>query len=337
MLTLAAAKKRNFLIFCICLCKINSPAFAQYTYKPDIFFSKSKMVKDTSVRNIIYPYNKKRVKLVVLANVAGFGGMLVGLNAAWYSKYPKSGFHFFNDYAEWLQVDKAGHIFSAYNGSRASMELWRWAGLSREKRIWIGGLSGVAYETVIETLDGFSSEYGFSITDYVANLMGSALFVAQELKWDEQKLKLKFSFHKQKYGEPDLDNRANTIFGKTEIERFLKDYNAQTYWLSGNIQSFFPKSNLPVWLSLAVGYGAQGMFGARSNVAADRTTGAIIFDRPDINRYRQWYISPDIDFTKIQTNKKGLKVLFFLLSTIKFPAPALEFSRGKLEGHWLVF
>ncbi len=310
--------------------------YAQYNYKQHIFLNKLQDFKDTSEQHNFYPYNKKRVQLVTLANITGFGSILIGLNSTWYSQYPRSGFHFFNDFAEWKQVDKAGHAFSAYSSSRASMELWRWAGLSRNQRIWIGGLSGIGYESIIETLDGFSSEYGFSVTDYAANIIGSGMFIAQELAWDDQRIKLKFSFHKKNYGEADLNARADKLYGKTEIERFIKDYNAQTYWLSANIHSFFPESKLPRWLSLSVGYGAEGMFGARSNIAVDKT-GAVIFDRSDIKRYRQWYLAPDIDLTKIKTNKKSLKIIFFVLSTLKFPTPALEYSNGGLKGHWFVF
>ncbi|HVZ98283.1 MAG TPA: hypothetical protein VG847_15475, partial [Chitinophagaceae bacterium] len=57
---------------------------------------------DTFTEHTIYPYNKKRVRLVTAANILGYGGALVGLNAEWYAHYPRSGFHFFNDDAEWL-------------------------------------------------------------------------------------------------------------------------------------------------------------------------------------------------------------------------------------------
>ena len=99
---------------------------------------------------------------------------------------------------------------------------------------------------------------------------------------------------------------------------------------------FFPKTKLPGWFSLAVGYGAEGMFGARSNIAVDKT-GAVVFDRSDMKRYRQWYLAPDIDLTKIKTNKKGLRFLFTVLSAFKFPAPSLEFSNGNIKGHWIHF
>ena len=50
--------------------------------------------------------------------------------------------HSFNDIGEWKQIDKIGYAYSAYAESKASMELWRWTGIDRKKRIWIGGMSG---------------------------------------------------------------------------------------------------------------------------------------------------------------------------------------------------
>ncbi|MEJ7675302.1 MAG: hypothetical protein WKF59_22000 [Chitinophagaceae bacterium] len=67
------------------------------------------------------------------ANITGYAGILIGLNSAWYSQYPRSNFHFFNDNAEWLQMDKVGHIYGAYIESRSSNELWRQTGIDRKK------------------------------------------------------------------------------------------------------------------------------------------------------------------------------------------------------------
>jgi len=279
---------------------------------------------------------KSRTRLVAIGNVVSYGSILIGLNAEWYANYPRSSFHFFNDNNEWLQVDKVGHMYSAYSESVGSMELWRWAGISRKKRIWYGGLTGVAYQSIIEVLDGFSAEWGFSWGDFTANILGSGALISQELAWDDQRIKLKFSFHRNNYGDPQLEARANAIYGNSEWQRFLKDYNAQTYWASANLKSFFPESNLPAWLSVAVGYGADGMFGATSNIAHD-SSGNITFDRSDIKRYRQWYLSPDFDFKKIRTRRKGLKLLFTVLSAFKFPAPSLEFSNGSFKLHAVTF
>ena len=59
----------------------------------------------------------------------------------------------------------------------------------------------------------------------------------------------------------------------------LKDYNGQTYWLSANLKSFFPGSNIPPWLNVAIGYGADGMFGGFENKWIDEDTVACRQDR----------------------------------------------------------
>lgn len=277
-----------------------------------------------------------RVKLVTAGNILGYSGILYGLSKEWYANYPKSKFHSFNDNSEWLQIDKVGHMYGAYIESRASMELWRWTGIGRKQRIWIGGLSGAVYQTVIEVLDGHSAEWGWSWGDFSANVFGSGVLIAQELAWDDQRIKIKFSFHKNDYKDAGLNKRADDIYGKTLAERFIKDYNAQTYWASANVKSFFPKTKLPGWFSIAVGYGGGGMFGANENYAKD-SSGVITFDRRDIKRYRQWYLAPDIDLTKIKTNKKGLKFLLTVLSAFKFPLPSIEFSNGSFKLNAITF
>ncbi len=301
-----------------------------------LFFGFKLLVLGQPVADSSTTPQRKKINKVVLLNAAVYGGSMTGLYAAWYKDYPQSNLHTFDDWDEWQQMDKIGHLYSAYTMSRFSMEMWRNTGISRNKRIWLGGLSGAAYQTIIEVLDGYSAQWGWSWGDVGGNILGSALFVGQELAWDDQRIQLKTSFHKKKYADELLDNRANQIFGKSLAERCLKDYNAQTYWLSANIHAFFPQSNIPKWISVAVGTGAEGMFGARSNIAKD-AQGNIVFNRSDISRYRQWYLAPDIDFTKIKTNRKGLKLAFFVLNALKFPTPAIELSNSKVKMRWICF
>ena len=280
---------------------------------------------------------KKRTRLVIAGNIVGYGSAMIGLYSAWYKDYPQSGFHTFNDWHEWKQVDKVGHLYSAYVESRGSMELWRWTGIDRKKRIWIGGMSGAFYQTVIETLDGFSEQWGWSWADFGANILGSGILVAQELAWNDQRIKLKFSFHKKNYNDQQLQQRTESLFGRSDAERFLKDYNGQTYWASANIRSFFPKSNIPPWLGISLGYGAEGLFGGTENIAKDEN-GNIIFERTDVPRRRQWYIAPDIDLSKIKTKSKALNLFLTFLSAFKFPAPALELNpHGKAKLYFLYF
>ncbi len=269
----------------------------------------------------------KRVKIVAAANIVVYSASMAALYSAWYKDYPQSNFHTFNDFGEWQQIDKIGHAYSAYTVGKLSMEFWRWTGIERKKRIWIGGMSGAFYQTVIEVLDGFSDQWGWSWGDFGANMIGSGMLVAQELAWDEQRIQFKFSFHRKNYNDPSLDQRSDEIFGKSISERALKDYNGQTYWLSTNIRSFFPKSKWPAWLQVSIGTGGEGMFGATENIGKDNN-GNVYFNRTDIKRYRQWYLAPDIDLTKIKTKHKGIKAALTILNIVKFPMPALEYSNG---------
>ena len=291
---------------------------------------------DQRINGLTQKQITNRTKIIAGTNIIGYSAAMVGLYSAWYKNYPQTNFHSFNDFGEWKQIDKIGHVYSAYAESKASMELWRWTGIDRKKRIWIGGMSGAFYQTVIEVLDGFSAEWGWSWSDFGANILGSGMLVAQELAWDEQRIQLKFSFHRKSYNDASLNQRSNKLFGKSTAERFLKDYNGQTYWLSVNLRSFFPESRIPAWLNVSIGTGAEGMFGANENIGKD-DNGNINFYRPDVKRYRQWYLAPDIDLTKIKTNKKGLKLVFTLLNVVKFPMPALEYSNGKFRFNAIAF
>jgi hypothetical protein len=280
--------------------------------------------------NLAHSVRNKRSWIVGGSHMALYGGSLAILNQAWYADYPRSEFHTFNDWDEWLQVDKVGHAWSAYQLSRASAATWRWAGLPYKKQVWLGGMSGFAFQTVIEVLDGFSEEWGWSWGDFGANLVGSGLFIGQELGWKEQRIAFKFSFHQMNYDDELLNQRSDELFGATLPQRMLKDYNGQTYWLSANLKAFMPNTKIPRWLNIAVGYGADGMFGGTENVWTDDATG-IKYDRTDIPRVRQWYLAPDIDFTRIRTRSKFLRSVFFCLNAFKMPAPALLFSDGKFS------
>lgn len=294
------------------------------------------ITRDPAKRLLTSKQKKQRQFLIAGANVVVFGGSLIALNSAWYKGYDKTSFHTFNDSKEWLQMDKIGHAWGAYTAARGSTGLWNWTGLPHHNTVWLGGLSSFAYLTTIEFFDAYSAKWGWSWSDISANIVGSGLFMGQEFLWNQQRIQFKFSFHTINYGEPKLGQRADDLFGKSWYERMLKDYNAQTYWLSGNVRSFFPDCNWPVWLNVAVGYGADGMFGGFENKWEDEAGNEIT--RNDIPRKRQFYLAPDFDFTKIKTNSKFLKTTFTFLNAFKFPAPALMIdNKGKLKAYALYF
>lgn len=278
---------------------------------------------------------KPRFWMVAGTHAGLWAGSYIALNKAWYADYPKESFHLFNDRKEWNQMDKAGHVWTAYHISRVSSRMWKWAGLSEKQSVIWGGVSAVLYQSIIEIQDGFSSEWGFSVSDMEANTIGAGLFMFQQLKWKEQRIQIKLSYWPYDY-PGGLATRRDQLFGKGIAERILKDYNSQTYWISGNIHSFFKQSKWPAWLNLAIGYGSEGMLGGMENKWTDKN--GTSFDRTDIARIRKFYLSPDIDLTKIKTKSKFLRSVFYVASMVKIPAPAIELnSKGKFKAYLVHF
>ena len=272
--------------------------------------------------------NKKRLGALVLTECALYAGSMTGLYGLWYSGYAHTKFHFFNDDNEWLQMDKMGHATTSYYVGKVGYEALKWAGADDNKAIWYGGTLGLAFLTTIEVFDGFSSQWGFSLGDMTANVLGSGLFISQQLGWKEQRILLKWSYHQTEYPEYRPD-----ILGKDWKETWVKDYNGQTYWLSGNIHSFLNKeSNFPKWLNVSIGYGADGMLGGRDNPTLYNNN-----TLPSFNRIRQFYIAPDIDLTRINTRSKTVNYILKTIGFLKFPLPAIEFNTNQKTRYYYLF
>lgn len=263
---------------------------------------------------------------VIISELALSGTALFALNQLWYANYSKSNFHTINDNAEWLQVDKAGHVFSAYHIGNASANALKWSGMSRKNQIIYGATSGFVFLSAVEIMDGYSKNWGASVGDVVANASGTALLISQELVWKEQRIVPKFSFHTTPYA-----SARPKVLGSTITEQFFKDYNGQTYWLSANVHSFFKISKIPKWINLAVGYGGEGML-----TGNEEFTNTIFL--PQSQRERQFYLSFDVDLTKIETKSRLLKTVFSIFNTVKIPTPTLEFKQfGGIKGHFIYF
>lgn len=268
------------------------------------------------------------IGISALAGTAYLGGM-TGLYYLWYKDYDQSKFHTINDNKAWLQVDKVGHSFSTYQMGRVAYTAFRWAGLEEKKSVWIGGAYGFVFLTTVEVFDGLSTNWGFSWGDVLANAAGTGLFIGQQLGWKEQRIQLKFSYSPSKYAQYNPD-----LLGSNHTERFLKDYNAQTYWLSINPQSFSSSRKIfPKWLNIAVGYGAKGMTGTYYN--PEEVDGMAI---PSFNRTRQFYLSLDLDLTKIKTRSEFLRLVLKVANMVKIPFPTLEYNtEDGIEFHAIYF
>jgi hypothetical protein len=277
-----------------------------------------------------------------------YTGTLISLNELWYKQYPRTTFHFFNDAHEWQQMDKAGHMFTAYFEADWIYGITRWTGIKRKPAIITSALVATGLQATVETLDGFSSKWGFSIFDFASNVGGSSMWAIQQMVWDEQRIRLKVSSTYRSYpdevvfsndGVPTtIRTRTNDLYGDNIFESFLKDYNAQTIWLSVNPHSFMPEENkFPRWLNIAVGYGAENMFGGFENEWEVDDQMFMLSDEK-YPRYRQWYLSPDIDLSRIRTRSKPLKAILWMANIFKIPAPALEINgRGGVKWKWLYY
>ncbi len=295
-------------------------------------------------------FNKKRFWTVAGIGAATYTGTMIGLNQLWYADFPKSSFHFFDDRGEWEDMDKAGHFFSAYNESRLFFEGAKWMGIKDKNAIWIGFGAGTLLQASVEMLDAYSEKWGFSVADIGYNTLGCIVFAGQEWIWQEQRFVVKVSSYRKPYSEEpivsvsgnatsDLKSHTDNLFGRSLPAYFLKDYNAQTIWVSGNIHSFIKnkESRFPKWLNIAVGYGAQNVFGGYYNSWRVGNE-SYRLDSEEYPRYRQLYLSFDVDLTRIPTKKKALRTLLHLVNMLKIPSPTLEFNTlGQIKFHPIFF
>jgi len=291
-------------------------------------------------------FNQKRFNYAIGISATTYTAFSIGLYQTWYKQYPQEGFHLFNDTGEWSNMDKIGHVYTAYFQGVLCYNGAKWTGLSDNKSILVGVICGSLFQTTIEMMDGFSSKWGFSLYDMGANVAGVGIYALQQKYWKDQRITLKVSSIPSNYSNyavigsngtsVTLQDRADDLFGSSYAEKFLKDYNAQAYWASVNVHSFLPQGNKwPSWLNVALGYGADNMFGGFENEW--ETDGErFVIDSDAYPRIHQFYLGLDVDLTKIKTKNNFLKGVLSMFNIFKMPSPAIELnSRGEFTFHIL--
>lgn len=292
-------------------------------------------------------FNRQRFWILAGSGAAAYTAASVGLYSIWYKDYPLGKFQIFDDFGEWEHVDKAGHLFTAYFQSHLAYHGARWTGIKHRPAAWIGAGVSTLLQSTIEVMDGFSTNWGFSIPDATFNTLGTGIFLAQALTWGDQRLLIKVSNTRPNYPNTPITGRpsgllthrqiAHALYGENYAEAFVKDYNGMTVWASLNPSSFFPRVErtwFPRWLNVSFGYGAQNVYGAYGNAYTDPQGN--VFPLANFPRYQQYYLSLDIDPTRIRTRSRLLKTLFLGLSWIKIPAPTMEWNTlGQRKWHWI--
>jgi uncharacterized protein YfiM (DUF2279 family) len=263
-------------------------------------------------------------------NNARYSGVLIGTSVAyvltmtvlyrtWYRKFPKSRFHFFNDNAEWFQMDKLGHATTSYNIGAGYYDLFRWSGQNNKQASYGAATVAMLFLTSIEVFDGFSQGWGFSWGDMAANTAGACLFAGQQRGYGEQRFSLKVGWRTSFYSSYNPD-----LLGDTWAQTLLKDYNSQQIWLSCNIASVLPVGkDFPKWLNIDAGQGVSGLIGGRENQALTDANGNPV----KFERYRNWYLGADVDFTRIPTTIAEVGTLLPLVNVFRLPLPSVEYSR----------
>ena len=255
-------------------------------------------------------------------------GAITYLKYQWYNDKERVPFHFYNDFKGWNQIDKLGHFYISYLESNVGYSLLKKFNFSEKKALHYGGFQGLILETPIEFFDAYHEGWGFSLSDMLANSFGSLFFIAQQKLFDEQLIRPKLSFSRSIYAQ-----NANGLLGKDNLlSEFIYDYNGYTYWFSFSPKRIFKINKIPEWINLSFGFGSNGMLGEFENKKTYK--GKIL---PFYKRYRQYYLSLDINLSKIKTNSRPLKKIFNVLSYLKIPLPTIEFSNKKLKGYLFYF
>ena len=96
--------------------------------------------------------HKGRLATAIITETSFYLGGMAYLQYAWYKDHERVPFHFYDDAAGYLQIDKLGHAFGAYLESYAGYHWLRHAGVSKKNaliygqptrkiQIWISPLS----------------------------------------------------------------------------------------------------------------------------------------------------------------------------------------------------
>jgi hypothetical protein len=253
------------------------------------------------------PYRETHISTGTLS---AFGGALLGLAAtmtlyqqAWYPDSTVGPFNFQIDWGYSKQFDKAGHVFAGWMSSYCSHEAFIASGMSKEDAALYGALGGLLFQTIIETQDGFHTNYGFDWTDQGANIIGCAYFYAQRTIPELQNFNLKWSV-----GESGRDPARDAAQIRSRI--IVDDYDRQNVWLSAKVHNLLPehlRSYWPRWLQLAIGYGAKDV----------ELTG--------YEAYRTVHLSLDYDLVALLPDMGSFgNWLVQGLNNFHLPAPALQ-------------
>jgi hypothetical protein len=248
----------------------------------------------------------------------GLGYTLHQVQMGTWCTEPPCHFHIQEDWQYTLQNDKFGHFFGGYSMSWLMGDILLDCGLDLPTATITGGVLGLAYQTYVEVLDGYATQWGFSPSDAVANTLGAGLYVAQYYSPFLQNFTPRWNYAPPQWtGERGLNMRQ---------ANFIDDYNSSTFWLACDVERLLPASlsaYWPDWAMVSVGYGIRD-YEVRlpSGEMADP--------------YARYMIGLDYNWMRIIPPLPGVLNLFRqALNYLRLPGPTFEFSNRGTRFHIL--
>jgi hypothetical protein len=227
---------------------------------------------------------------------------LYQMNAWW--KTARAPFHFEEDLVYACNVDKLGHLCAANFLTWTFSKSLEWSNFQKSDALLWGAIGSTLFQTYIEVQDGFSAYWGFDRVDFASDVVGAWYPVLQHHVPFFQDFNFRFSYLPKNPGAPGaIPGQTHTVFD---------DYEGQTIWLTFTMKHLLPASVAASWpdfLCLSLGVAV------RDNLTPDR--------------YLVWYLSPELDLTKIIPQDTAfLRLLSETLNFIHVPMPALRFAPG---------
>lgn len=271
------------------------------------------------------PYRDTQLEPITTSIVCGtWAGIfafqhILQLNSIWKEQ---GEFRIIEDGRYALYSDKAGHIFGTYFSAYLVRETMMLSGFSWDLSAVIGTCVGLAYTTYVEVLDGYGVNWGFSPSDFYADIAGAAFFIGQHYIPFLQNFTPKFQYYPAPWFKSNHRNPHDA---------FIDDYSSHTLWLSVNVHNLLPKdlkSYFPSWLELSFGYAARNLctpeFGCQGTVAKphlDDAGNIFLYGDP------KYILSLDVNLVKLLPDGCNAWNWFKqTLNMIKMPTPAIEFG-----------
>lgn len=311
------------------------------------YFTDSNTYKYVSLKDFVYADTRRYLLAAPLPlaetalkpiPAAIFGTTLAGvfylqhklqMETIW--KEHSSEFKVIEDGPQELWIDKVGHFYGAYTASYFLREGFLASGVSWNAANNIAAGLGIAYSTYVEILDGYGSNWGFSPSDFYADVLGGAFFIAQNYVPFLQNFSPKFLY---------VPSEWTGYQSRIPHDMFIDDYSSQFFFISINVENMLPdkwKKYYPDWLELSIGYTVRNLLATNAPEAAGKTPCSECISIED-----GYWGSPRLvialDYNLVKLLPDGGNTWNWFkqsLNLIKLPSPALEI--GKVTRFYILF